>query len=83
MFRVVIGLSVYFWICLCWVSGLSLGVCFFPGFFERVMAVCCLSSWPSQLVYSQGMPANVGGSDTRMDWKKFGGEEKVFVICWG
>lgn len=48
--------------CLCWVDVLFLDFCFLSGFSESV-AMCCLFSWPAQLVCSQGMFAGVGGWD--------------------
>lgn len=29
-----------------------------------------LISWPAEMVYSQGMPAGVGGQDNGMRWRK-------------
>lgn len=63
-FGVITGLGTDFWICLCWVDVLVFGFCFLPGVLESWMAVCCLFSWPTQLVGSQWTPDGVGGWDT-------------------
>lgn len=38
---------------------LFLGFYFLSGSLESVIAVCCLFFWPPQLVYSQGVSADI------------------------
>jgi hypothetical protein len=47
------------------------------------MILCGLFSQSGQLIYSQGMPANVGGWDTGMIWGRERQSRKIFVMCWG
>lgn len=56
----IIGLGTDFLVYICWLGVLFLDLCFFSGILGTVMSVCCLLNWPTQLVCSQGMPADVG-----------------------
>lgn len=50
-----IVLVVDFWVCLCWVGVLFIDLCFYTGFSESVLAMCCLLYLPALLVWSREM----------------------------
>lgn len=60
-FRAIIGLGDDLSVCLCWTGILFLGFCFFSGFSESLMVVCCSFYWPAQQLWAQVMPVGVGG----------------------
>lgn len=57
---------------------LFLGFCFFCGFSESMLAVCCLFYQPAQLVCSLGMLAGVGGC--RKGWPEGNGRWSMAVL---
>lgn len=68
-----------FWINLCCMGVLFLGLCFLSGLSESVMAVSWLFFCPLELACSHRMPAAVGGWEIGKNWrKKFDGK---FVFC--
>ena len=55
---------VHLYCCCCSVGVFLLGFCFLSGFWQSVMTVYYLFSWPGQAGCSHGMPVGGGGFDT-------------------
>lgn len=58
--------------------------CFLFGVLENglLVTVCCLFTWPVHLVYSEGMPADVGDRVTGMIWRREGWRRWSSLLLW-